>query len=187
MSLEKISAQLSSQKKDGVKRLPPVELWDPPYCGEIDLVIKANGDWFYNGTIFKRLSLVKMLASVLVYRDKIKGQGKDYFLVTPVEKIKITVEDAPFVLTQWQWLDDNRKAMQVSTHLGDEFILDADHSLMITDDGAMYVIVRSNLLARVHRNVYYQWVDLAEERAVEQGTELVFISAGCDFSLGAVD
>jgi hypothetical protein len=187
MSLEKISAQLSSQKNGGKKKRLPVEKWDPPYCGEIDLIIKSNGDWFYNGTIFKRLSLVKLLASVLVYRDKIEGQGKDYFLVTPVEKIKITVEDVPFVLTQWQWEDDNKKTMRVSTNLGDDFILDADHRLTINDDGVLYVIVRDNLLARVHRNVYYQWVDLAEKQVGEAGVELVFSSAGQSFILGVIE
>jgi hypothetical protein len=177
MSLEKISAQLANK---GSKKLPPVELWDPPFCGDIDLQIKANGDWFYNGTIFKRLSLVKLFASVL------KKEADDYFLVTPVEKIGITVEDVPFVLTQWHWRDDTMNAMVVSTNLDDEFTLDAEHPLTISEDGSLYVTVRRNLLAKVHRNVYYQWVDLAEEVASKKGQELVFTSAGARFSLGAL-
>ena len=117
MSLEKISAQIKAQGN----KIPPVELWDPPYCGEMDLQIKANGDWFYAGSIFKRASLVKLLASV------IKKEAADYFLVTPVEKIKITVEDAPFVLTQWRWQDESKTVMVVTNNIGDEFVLDADH------------------------------------------------------------
>ena len=99
MSLEAISAQIKAQGD----KTPPVELWDPEYCGEMDLQIKANGDWFYAGTTFKRPALVKLLSSVL------KKEQDEYFLVTPVEKIKITVDDVPFVLTQWRWQDDKCK------------------------------------------------------------------------------
>ncbi len=176
MSLEKISAQI---KAHGDK-IPPVENWDPEYCGEMDLQIKANGDWYYTGTIFKRPALVKLLASVL------KKEDDDYFLVTPVEKIKITVDDAPFVLTQWQWQDKSQTIMCVKNNIGDEFILDAHHPLSVNKAGELYVIVRRNLLAKVHRNVYYQWIDLAKEIHTKNGTELVFISAGCEFSLGVI-
>ncbi|MEW6990563.1 DUF1285 domain-containing protein [Colwelliaceae bacterium 6441] len=186
MSLEKLSSQINASSDGKKQTLPPVELWNPPYCGEIDLIIKANGDWFYNGTIFKRQSLVKLLASVLIC-EKNDNQGDEYFLVTPVEKIKITVEDAPFVLTQWHWLDEKKQTMQVATNLGDEFILDAEHGLSIDETGALYVTVRRNLTARVHRNVYYQWVDLASQVKTKQGTELVFLSEGCQFSLGVID
>ena len=98
MSLESITHQLSSKGITSTPKIPPVEEWNPDYCGEMDLQIKANGDWFYTGTIFKRANLVKLLASVL------KMEGDEYYLVTPVEKIKITVDDAPFVLTEWHWL-----------------------------------------------------------------------------------
>jgi len=177
MSLEKITAQIKTQGK----KIPPVELWDPEYCGEMDLQIKTNGDWFYAGTIFKRPALVKLLASV------IKKENDDYFLVTPVEKIKITVDDVPFVLTQWRWQDDKCKTMVVSTNLDDEFVLDAEHSLLVTKGGDLYVTVRRNLLAKVHRNVFYQWVDLVKEEVAEKGIELVFYSAGSRFCLGIID
>ncbi len=180
VSLEQISAQLAIQAKKGGSKLPPVEDWDPEYCGEMDLQVKANGDWYYGGTIFKRASLVKLLASVL------KKEGDDYFLVTPVEKIKITVEDAPFVLTQWHWQDEHNNVMVVSTNLADEFLLDDEHPLLINQQGEVYVTVRRNLLAKVHRNVYYQWVDLAKEASTDKGTELMFTSADCQFSLGEI-
>jgi len=178
MSLEKISAQLTGNKKS----LPPVESWNPPYCGEIDIQIKANGDWFYGGSIFKRLSLVKLFASVLI--KEINSDIIEYFLVTPVEKVKIQVDDAPFVLTQWHWLDEEETIMQVSTNLDDEFILNVEHPLMVTDDGDLYVTVRRNLTAKVHRNVYYQWADMAKATKTDKGTELLFSSADCQFSLG---
>ena len=180
MSLEKISQQLADNKQ----KLPPVELWNPPYCGEIDIEIKANGDWFYGGTIFKRMSLVKLFASVLIREE---GQeSNDYFLVTPVEKVKIKVVDAPFVLTQWQW-DENKENMIVQTNLADEFVLDAQHPLIVTEQGDLYVTVRRNLLAKVHRNVYYQWIEAAIEVSTDKGTELVLSSANCQFSLGVID
>lgn len=178
MSLESLSQQLGEQSSKNIKKLPPVELWDPPYCGEINLLIKADGSWFYNGTVFKRLSLVKLFASVL------KKEGDDYFLVTPVEKVKIQVEDAPFLLTQWHWLDENKKDMVVQTNLDDEFILNEEHPLTVNDKGELYVIVRRNLLAKVHRNVYYQWIDLATERKQGNTSELIFYSGEVAFCLG---
>ncbi|NQZ81660.1 MAG: DUF1285 domain-containing protein [Colwellia sp.] len=185
MSLENFSAQINQLKKEEGESLPPIESWNPPYCGEMDLQVKANGDWFHGGTIFKRLSLVKLFASVLL--REVDEERDEYFLVTPVEKVKITVEDAPFVLTQWSWQDDKKSVMKVSTNLDDEFVLDGSHPLMINENGELYVIVRRNLLAKVHRNIYYQWVELANERVTEKGTKLVFYSAKCEFSLGFVD
>ena len=176
MSLEKISAQIKAQGK----KIPPVELWDPDYCGEMDLQIKANGDWYYTGTIFKRPALVKLLSSVL------KKEANDYFLVTPVEKIKISVEDAPFVLTQWHWQDEKKTTMIVSNNVGDEFNVDETHPITENADGKLYITVRRNLLAKVHRNVYYQWIDLAQEEVTEKGTELVFYSDKNRFCLGVI-
>ncbi len=105
MSLEKISQHLANHQNNEKATFPPVEQWDPPYCGEIDIQIKADGSWFYNGSVIKRRPLVKLFASVL------KLEGEDYFLVTPVEKVKIVVDDAPLVITQWQWLD-NKEHME---------------------------------------------------------------------------
>lgn len=181
MSLDKISAQIPNAGNATGQKLPPVELWDPPFCGDIDLQIKADGSWFYNGTIFKRLSLVKLFASVL------KKEHDNYFLVTPVEKVGIVVDDAPFLITQWQWLDAEQSRMQVTTNLDDEFILDANHPLNLDDAGNLYINVRRNLTAKVHRNVYYQWVDLAKEERNENGTELCFYSAEKRFVLGTLE
>lgn len=177
MSLEKISAQI----KQSEGKLPPVHLWDPDYCGEIDLEVKADGSWFYNGTIFKRMSLVKLLASVL------KKEADDYFLVTPVEKIKISVEQAPFVLTQWRWADAEQTVMAATTNLDDELLLDANHPLTIDDEGNLLVEVRAGLKAKVHRNVYYQWIDLAKEITIDGRDAMAFESAGEHFVIGFLD
>lgn len=188
MSLDKLSKQLQQNNNSNQAKLPPIELWHPPFCGEIDLQIKANGDWYYGGTVFKRLALVKLFASVL-WREQ-DEQRDEYFLVTPVEKVKITVEDAPFIITQWRWLDDKQTIMEVSTNLADTFVLDASRHLTIDEQGNLYINVRRNLFAKVHRNVYYQWVDLAAEQSAnqeKQSTEpvaLYFYSDGQKFILG---
>jgi uncharacterized protein len=181
MSLEKISEQLKQTELSGEKKMPPVELWDPPYCGEIDLQIKADGQWFYNGTVFKRISLVKLFASVL------KKEDEEYFLVTPVEKVKINVEEAPFVITQWSWQDDKKTIMQLSTNLDDMFLLSKEHPLQISEQGDLCVTVRRNLVAKVHRNVYYQWVNFAKEVTTQQGIALAIESAGEQFVLGYLE
>ena len=178
MLLDKISNQLAGSDKS----VPPVESWNPPYCGEIDIHIKANGDWFHEGSLFKRLPLVKMFASVLI--KEVNNGVDEYFLVTPVEKVKIQVDDAPFMLTQWHWLDEKETVMQVRTNLDDEFILDEEHPLLVNENGDLYVTVRRNLMAKVHRNVYYQWADIAIENKTENGTELLLNSADCHFILG---
>ena len=179
VSLEKISRQLSAHGANSANKYPPVELWDPPFCGEIDIQIKTDGSWFYNGSEIKRKPLVKLFASVL------KKEADEYYLVTPVEKVKIKVDDAPLVITQWCWLEDH-ESMELSTNLDDVFTLDKGHPLTVSDDGSLYVIVRRNLKAKVHRNVYYQWIELAEEVTTERGVELVFTSSGQQFSLGII-
>lgn len=175
MSLDKITAQLANNKQ----KLPPVELWDPPYCGEMDMVIKSNGDWFYNGSIISRQRLVQLFASVL------KKEQQEYLLVTPVEKIKISVETQPFVITNWQWLSDRQPAtMQLTTNLADKLLLDAEHPLTIDDEGNLLVTVRRNLMATIHRNVFYQWVELASEKSSNNGQQLIITSSGQDFIIG---
>lgn len=178
MSLDKISTQLSHN----MQQLPPVEQWDPPYCGDIDIQIKNNGDWFHNGSVFKRLALVKLFASVLIKEEK--NNVCDYFLITPAEKVKITVDDVPFVITQWQWQDEQQSLLQVTTNLDDVFTLGKENPVTINAEGELYVLVRRNLQAKVHRNVYYQWIAMAHEIVTAQGTELFINSDGCQFSLG---
>ncbi|MFD2165573.1 DUF1285 domain-containing protein [Thalassotalea euphylliae] len=180
MALDNLFAQLDNHLTGEEKGMPPVDKWAPEYCGEIDLVIKQNGDWFYMGTPFKRLSLVKLFASVL------RKDSEEYFLVTPVEKVKIQVEDVPFIITRWQWQDDKaHSTMILATNLGDEFPLSEEHPLSISEDGTLYVTVRRNLRAKVHRNVYYQWIEQALQRdTAEQGTEVYFESAGNSIVIG---
>lgn len=171
MSLEKISKQLGAVEQS----YPPVELWNPPYCGEMDIVIKADGAWYYLGSKITRQRLVKLFASVL------KKEGDDYFLVTPVEKVKIQVEQTPYIITSWQYLEEKKpQTMQLTTNLGDIFELNAEHPLTIDSNDALLVTVRSNLPASIHRNVFYQWAEMAAEK----NQQLLINSAGLDFIIG---
>lgn len=177
MSLESISKQL----KDQADSLPPVESWDPPYCGEMDLTIKADGQWFYHGSTISRERLVRLFSTV------IKKQDNDYFLVTPVEKLKINVEDKPFVITHWQWLKDlSPKTIELTTNVGDKVLLDHEHALQLDKNQNLQVKIRRNLFASIHRNVFYQWAEIADSIDNEQGQQLVINSAGVAHSLGCI-
>lgn len=152
MNLQQLQASLELEHK------APVERWNPPFCGDIDICIKRDGRWFYMGSEITRAALVKLFASVL------KKEGEDYFLVTPVEKVRIQVEDLPFVITAWDQVDleDGLAWLRVHTNIGERYVLSAAHRLF-SHAQLPAVQIRDQLLARVHRNVYYQWADKAEE------------------------
>jgi len=143
---------------------PPVHLWDPAYCGEIDMRIAADGTWFYQGTPIGRPTLVKLFASIL------KREGEKYFLVTPVEKCGIVVEDVPFMAVELQ-VDDRGAGRQLCfrTNVDDWVECGAGHPLRFEPEAVTgglrpYIHVRRDLWARVTRTVFYDLVDLGEVR-----------------------
>ena len=101
------------------------------------------------------------------------------------KKIKIVVEDAPFLITQWRWSDSKLDTMILTTNVNDEFELNTEHPMLLGGDDSLYVEVRHGLLAKVHRNVYYQWVDMATEQKKGGHTEITILSAGQPFVLGS--
>jgi hypothetical protein len=160
--------------------LPPVDKWNPDFCGDIDIQIKHDGSWFYMGTPIGRKPLVKLFASVL------KREDEHYFLVTPVEKVGIQVEDVPFIITQWQ-NEDNKLVLTTST--GHDLIVSSENPVQIFADkktGALlpYALVRRNLWARLHQNVFYQLAELGEEQALDGKRHLMLDSGDYHFSLG---
>jgi len=174
MSLNRLISELEKHQH------APTELWDPPYCGEIPIHIAANGDWFYQGSQIKRQALVKLFASVLVVEEG------DYFLVTPAEKVKITVEDTPFVVVDWeQREEDGEQLLLLTTNIGDTLVLSSEHPLTMKE-GIPYIVMQRGLTARVHRNVIYQWVSHAESRTVDGQEQWYLSSAGETFVLGNV-
>ncbi|MFT5676761.1 MAG: hypothetical protein ACI808_002710 [Paraglaciecola sp.] len=172
-SLQKQLNELSDQ-------LPPVDKWNPDFCGDMDIKIKHDGSWFYMGTPIGRKSLVKLFSSVL------KREDDDYFLVTPVEKIGIQVVDSPFVITQWHIQD---KRLVFTTQTDENILVSADNPVILqadltTGDILPYILVRRNLWARLHQNVFYQLAELGQQRQFEGDNHLLVNSADYAFSLG---
>lgn len=141
------------------KGLPPVHLWNPPFCGDIDMRIAADGTWFYMNSPIGRKPLVKLFSSVL----RLDPDGK-YYLVTPVEKCGLQVDDAPFTAIRMQMDGEGRdQVIRFETNVDDEVTVDAEHSLRFdveagTDGLKPYVMVRAGLEALVSRALFYDLV-----------------------------
>lgn len=135
-----------------------MHLWNPPFCGDIDMRIARDGTWFYLGTPIGRLPLVKLFAGI------IKREGDSYFLVTPVEKVGITVDDAPFIAVDFE---PTAAGLRFVTNVGDEVLAGPDHAIRVTRDPATdeprpYIHIRANLEALIDRKSFYRLVDIGE-------------------------
>jgi uncharacterized protein len=149
---------LMSQVK-ATKGPPPVHLWNPPFCGDIDIRIARDGTWFYLGTPIGRAPLVKLFASIL------KREGDAYFLVTPVEKVGIKVDDAPLLAVDFDATGTGRdQSLHFVTKTDDEVTADAAHSITvhIAADGepSPYIHVRAGLNALIDRKSFFRLVEL---------------------------
>lgn len=161
---------------------PPVHLWNPPFCGDLDMEIRRDGTWFYLGTPIGRAPLVRLFASILKLED-----GK-YFLVTPVEKVGIRVEDAPFIAVDFEATGSgDAQTIRFVTNVGDEVTADADHAIRVEHspegEPRPYLHVRRGLEALIDRKSFYRLVDLAVTRAHEGQDWLGVISAGSFFPI----
>ncbi len=140
--------------------LPPVHLWNPPFCGDIDMRIAGDGTWFYMNSPIGRKPLYQLFSKV------IRRDGDDYFLVTPVEKCGIRVDDAPFVAVRMSVSGKGRdQIIEFETNCDDHVVVNREHPLRFADevgtDGLKpYVIVRRNLEALVNRALFYDLVAL---------------------------
>ncbi|MCK0151427.1 DUF1285 domain-containing protein [Marivita sp. S6314] len=141
------------------KGLPPVHLWNPPFCGDLDMRIARDGTWFYLGTPIGRFELVKLFSSIL------RKDGDEYFLVTPVEKVGITVDDAPFVATDFDVEGEGAaQVLTFKTHVGDSAVASADNPIRVTRDPetgepSPYILIRANLEALIDRKSFYRLVE----------------------------
>lgn len=167
------------------RRKPPVHLWNPPSCGEIDMRIARNGTWYYQGSPIPRPAMVRLFSSIL--RRESDGS---YVLVTPVEKCVIRVDDAPFTAVEMTASGEgDEQLIAFRTNVDDVIPLDAEHPLRVvvnpeTGEPSPYLLVRDQLEALIVRPVFYQLVEMAEERE-EGGRVLLGVrSAGQFFSLG---
>lgn len=180
-----LAAQLMSQAPD---QRPPVDQWDPPFCGDIDIRITSDGQWFHEGSPFTRPALVRLFSNIL-RREK----SGDYCLVTPQEKVRIQVDDVPFVIVRWAWQSQSSvPVLTLTTQVGDEVEVGPAHPITLRDaldepedsDPLPYVQVRSGLLARLGRNVFYQLIDQGRLEPDESGEVLVIESHGQCYPLG---
>jgi uncharacterized protein len=159
------------------KGLPPVHLWNPAYCGEIDMRIAADGTWFYNGTPIGRPALVRLFSTIL------RKDPERFVLVTPVERVGIVVDDAPFLAVEMVVEGQGSgRTLRFRTNVDDWTVADAQHPMRFerepTDGLRPYVLVRGELWARVNRPVFYDLVALGEERDTPEGRRFGIVSGG---------
>jgi len=175
-----LDAVVAAAKQAPGRGLPPVHLWNPAHCGEIDIVIRKNGLWFHEGTPIGREALVRLFSTVL----RLDPDG--YHLVTPVEKMRIKVEDAPFVAVR---VDREGGALKFLTNVGDVVEAGPENAIRVAMDEATgeprpYVHVRRGLEALIARPVFYELVEMAEERETPEGPQLGVTSNGAWFPVG---
>ena len=179
---------IASGARDAARKgPPPVHLWNPPFCGDLDMRIAADGTWYYLKTPIGRPALVKLFASVL------KREGDKYFLVTPVEKCGIRVDDVPFIAVELRVDDPGaRQALHFRTNVDDWVGCGPDHAQRFepeVDTGGLrpYLHVRRDLWARVKRALFYDLVELGEERDVDGVRMFGVASAGTFFPMAPAD
>ena len=168
-------------------QIPPVESWHPKHCSDLDIRIARDGTWFYLGSPINRRRMVKLFSSILRH----DADGRHY-LVTPVEKIGITVDDAPFVAVAMTVHGSGRdQALTFRTHVDDEVLAGPEHPIRIeieseSGEPSPYVHIRGGLEALINRPVFYDLVDLGVERKIDGELVLGVWSAGKFFAIGPV-
>jgi hypothetical protein len=171
---------IAAAKQAPGRGLPPVHLWNPAHCGEIDIVIKKNGLWFHEGTPIGREALVRLFSTVL----RLDPDG--FHLVTPAEKMRITVEDAPFIAVR---VDREGETLTFLTNVGDVVEAGPENAIRVEMDPATgeprpYLHVRRGLEALIARPVFYELVEIAVERQTPEGPRLGVSSKGGWFPVG---
>jgi uncharacterized protein len=176
-----------AQGSKGSKGLPPVERWNPPFCGDLDMRIAGDGTWYYLKTPIGRPALVKLFASVL------KREGDKYFLVTPVEKCGIVVDDAPFLAVELQVEEmAGGRVLHFRTNVDDWVTCGPEHPLRFEPEAGTgglkpYLHVRRDLWAKVTRALFFELVELGEEREVDGRAMFGVTSMGAFFAMAPAD
>ena len=181
--LEQLLKDIQSSEAASAAKLQ----WKPAHQGVIDIRIAADGNWFHQGRQFQRGSLVKLFASVL------RRENDDYYLVTPAEKLRITVDDAPFIAGLVETLDaDDGPAIVLTTNLGERIVVDREHPIRIEIDADSgeprpYLGLHNGLEALITRSAFFELANLAELREDNDEKRLVLCSMGEEFTLGKYD
>ena len=182
-----LDAIMREAERAGAKGPPPVHLWNPPDCGEIDMRIAADGTWFYLKTPIGRPALVRLFASVL------KREGDRYVLVTPVEKCGIVVDDVPFLAVEMRVEDGEAgPVLRFRTNVDDWVSCGPDHALRFEPEAGTgglrpYLHVRRDLWAKVTRALFYDLVARGEQRVVDGVAMFGVASAGAFFAMAPAD
>lgn len=164
------------------RSLPPVEQWNPAHCGAIDIRIARDGTWYHEGSPVGRKELVRLFSTIL------RKEADGFYLVTPAEKMKITVEDAPFMAVLLRVKGQGRDQKLVfTTNVGDETVAGPENAIRVqidsqTQEPSPYIHVRRGLEAKIARPVFYQLAELAEWR---RDGMLGVWSGGVFFPLGS--
>ena len=181
-SLARLFEAASAAAGQPARALPPVHLWNPAHCGEIDIRIRKDGVWLHEGTPIGRPALVRLFSTIL------RKDPDGIFLVTPVEKLKISVEDAPFTAIG---VERDGEALRFATNVGDLVEAGPDHALRVeTAPGGEprpYLHVRGGLDALILRPVFYELVEMGVRRETASGPRLEVASNGVWFDLGALE
>lgn len=162
---ESIAASARAAAKG--RGIPPVHLWNPPHCGDLDIRISRDGTWFYMGTPIGRPELVRLFSTIL------RKDGDSYVLVTPVEKVGITVDDAPFVAVDFEVEGSGQaQALTFTTNVADTVKAGPDAPIRIerdpkTGEPSPYVRIRANLDALIDRKSFYRLVDIGTSEIYE--------------------
>ena len=157
-----------------------IKKWNPKYCGDIDMRIASDGTWFYCGSPINRKKLVKLFSSILI------NENNKYFLITPVEKVGIIVDDAPFIANDFEKITENNKSYLVFfTNIDETIVLSKKNPFRIsindkTQEPSPYIMVRKNIEAKIDRKSFYRLLDLAEYSLVE-GQEWLGIHSDSTF------
>jgi|TARA_B100000959_G_scaffold83352_1_gene88752 hypothetical protein len=165
--------------------LPPLASWQPPMVRDMDLHIARDGTWHYLGSPIQRTRLVRLLSKVL------RRENEEFFLVSPQEKLRIRVDDAPFIAVEMERLgkpDDQRLVFR--TNVNDVVVAGADHAICVVEDSrtgepAPYIGVRDGLNALISRAVYYELAEIAQPAPAPRQHTLGVTSEGCFFALGS--
>ncbi len=165
------------------KGIPPVEKWNPPFCGDIDMHILRNGKWTYMGSEIKRPAMIKLFSNIIRLDD-----DGHYYLVTPVEKVRIKVDDVPFVAVSMNKIKDKGvNCLSFTTNVQDEVTLSKENPIEIVindnDEPSPYITIRKNLKALISRSVYYDLINMSEEEIIDDKKFLVIKSNNTLFKL----
>jgi uncharacterized protein len=177
--LDSITAAAAKAKSGG---LPPVHLWNPPFCGDIDMRIASDGTWFYAGTPIGRPAMVRLFSTIL------RKDPERFVLVTPVERVGIAVDDAPFVAVEMlSEMTERGPALRFRSNVDDWTTADAAHPIRFEREASgglkPYILVRGGLWAKATRSVYLELVSLAQTRIVEDIAMLGIESEGAFFAM----